>query len=274
VHRIFAFAPPSLTDFNVQGALPELQDDFRTLWEDVSAARDTGGSSNAISARWILVGIQHIYDNLQQDTASQTSDHSPLAGDSTATGSVHHLATMPTISSHDDITTNPISQPTVSGGATPQYNEEETTTPAQIYDTPPPPAPIPATCGVPTRAPQSPAGSTVNQSGALPRGPVSSSSSTTSRVAPQAASFSDPNVTPTILPMLLLNNTAVRRGDDDYVEDIPSSTGPSAKALGKRPLIGGESDRLGVDNDTQDPNVPPQPEPPRDTSSQHHQPLS
>jgi Family of unknown function (DUF6535) len=294
----FALAQPSLRNFNVRNALPELQHKFCDLWNEIVSAvqnrEDPPNANNTKSAKRILLGIRKIYIDLHKDSDAapkvfsasttnynddepdppsyplcQLSDHHPLVGDGTVAGCIHHI---PTISSHEDIT-NPICQPSVSSGTTPQHNEETTTTPAQISDSSSSPTLIPASRGAHIRHSQSPAGSAVSHSGALPRGPVSPSS-TTARVALQVPSLSDTNATPTILPILSLNNTAAPRGDDDYVEDVPSSTGPSAKDLGKRALIGEESDRLGVDNDTQDPNAPPQPEPPRDTSSQHHQSLS
>jgi Family of unknown function (DUF6535) len=213
-NTISDFALPSLSRFDVQNALPEVQREFCALWNKiVSDMQNRADSQNAIG---ILNGIRHIYIALHQDTDACPEMFS---------ASIPNYALILCDPSSYPLCELSDHQSTVSGGAAPQTTPQfsgTTTAPALIPGSPSPPVLILASGSALSTSHQPSAGSVVSRSGPPPRGPAPSSSSPAtpfSGIAPQVPSLSNTNVTSTILSVPSMENTVAPRGDDSNIED-------------------------------------------------------
>ncbi|KAI0246408.1 hypothetical protein BJV78DRAFT_151817 [Lactifluus subvellereus] len=224
---------PSFPRFDVRSALPELQHDFCALWN--SMVSDVQSGKNLPSAIWILVGIRHIYLDLHQGT-----DSAPTAFDPTTVNTDPKLCESSSyplcgLSEHHSL-----------------VGDHATGRPAHSVASPTTPLDPTHTGTQPTSG---------SSSGGVPDTPIHPIPVATPHVT---AIISSATLSPTIIAS---RDDGGDDGHDD--EDICPTITPSAKALGKRPLVEGP-DRLGVHNDTQDRNVPTQSEHPRNLAGQNY----
>ncbi|KAI0253404.1 hypothetical protein BJV78DRAFT_1351773 [Lactifluus subvellereus] len=220
--------PLSLYSFEIRTTLLSLQHDFCALWNEIVPEAQNSwyfstpacilrkicplyielhpGTDDARSSYPFCNNPDHrpgetahtpdpiLTTHLPQINSADTSPH-PSDSDTPSRG---HVANAPQLAIAPVSHTIPATSQHIVGASAAPLHESITTPPSMVPRSPSLASLIPTTSSVLTGDLHSPVDSSMNQSDRPPHGPASSSSSPTtdpSRIAPQAASFSDPSIT-------------------------------------------------------------------------------